>query len=468
MLKSRLIQVLRTFNKKELREFKKWVQSPFHNQREDVIKLYDYLIESSNLLNDNLLDKSFVFPRIYPNEKFDDSKMRQVMHFLFKAMEEYLFYQEENTNEIKKKLSLLKIYRERKLDKSFLKIQKDIESYFLKAKNPNEDDFFNEYLLRKEGVKFNSKISRSQELNLQNFSDSYDKAFIAEKLKHACLIISHQRVFNIQYEIGLLDEVLNFIEKNNLLDSLRIGIQYYSYKILRENNVDDFYKLKSYLEKVENVPDIEVREAYIYSINFCISQMNTGNEVFVQEAFNLYKNGIEKKILIENNILSRWTFNNIVGIALRLKEYEWVKSFIENYNQYLEEKYRESFFHFNYAKLYYTKGDYNKTLDVIQKYEFKDVLINISAKTMLLKIYYELNEFLVLESLLESMRAYIQRKKEVGNKRKSNYKNIIRYTKKLLKVNPYSKAQKEKLKVEIEAAKPLTEKAWLLKQLAEL
>ena len=45
---------------------------------------------------------------------------------------------------------------------------------------------------------------------------------------------------------------------------------------------------------------------------------------------------------------------------------------------------------------------------------------------------------------------------------------MVRYTKKLLKVNPYSRAQKEKLKAEIEAAKPLTEKAWLLKQLAEL
>ncbi|MEM1124462.1 MAG: hypothetical protein AAGJ18_28755, partial [Bacteroidota bacterium] len=84
-----------------------------------------------------------------------------------------------------------------------------------------------------------------------------------------------------------------------------------------------------------------------------------------------------------------------------------------------------------------------------------------------LKIYYETDEFKVLESLLESMRAYIQRKKVIGYQ-KALYKNMVRYTKKLLKVNPYSKAQKEKLRAEIEAAKPLTEKAWLLKQLAEL
>ena len=94
-------------------------------------------------------------------------------------------------------------------------------------------------------------------------------------------------------------------------------------------------------------------------------------------------------------------------------------------------------------------------------------MVNLNAKTILLKVYYELDEIKVLESLLESMRAYLQRKKVVGIQ-KALYKNMLKYTKKLLKVNPYSRAQKDKLKAEIEAAKPLTEKAWLLKQLAEL
>lgn len=467
MLKSRLIQVLRTFNKKEFRDFNKWVNSPFHNQREDVIALYTYLLTNNQLFEDGLLDKALVFSKIYPNEEFDDSKMRQVMHFLFKAVEEFLFFQKESANEIKRKLSLLKTYKERKLDKSFLKIQKDISSYFSRAENPSENDLLNKYHFQKEVVDFNSKIKRSQELNLQELTDTYDEAFITEKLKHACLVLSHQRVFNKNYNIGLLSEILEFSEKTNLLDNPRIGIHYYLYKILNNNQVDDFYTLKRYLNEIKSIPIAEVRDAYLHSINFCISQMNTGNEIFINEAFELYKNAIEKKIIIEKNILSRWAYRNTISIALRLKEYDWAENFIENYNQYLEEEYRESFLYYNYAKLYYAKKDYTKVMDLIQKYEFNDVLINLDAKTMLLKIYYESDEFKVLESLLESMRAFIQRKKILGY-HKELYKNIVKYAKKLLKVNPYSKAQKEKLKAEIEAAKPLTEKAWLLKQLSEL
>ena len=467
MLKSRLIQVLRTFTKKEFRELNKWVNSPFHNQREDVIALYSYLITDNHLFEDSLLNKEFISNKVYPNEKFDDSKMRQVMHFLFKAVEEFLFFQKESANEINKKLTLLKVYKERKLGKSFSKTQKDIESYFQKAINPSEEDLLNKYHFQKEIVEFNSQIKRSQELNLQALTDNYDKVLIVEKLKHACLILSHQRVYNTNYKIGFLSEILGFTELNNLLDNPRIGIHYYLYRILSENKVEDYYILKKYLMEITSIPKIEIKDAYLLSINFCISQMNTGNEVFLNEAFELYKTGIEKKIIIENNVLSRWAFNNTISIALRLKEYDWVEIFIKNYNQYLEDKYRDNFLHFNYAKLYYAKKNYEKVMDVIQKYEFNDVLINLDAKTMLLKIYYELDEFKVLESLLESMRAFIQRKKILGY-HKDLYKNIVKYTKKLLKVNPYSNTQKEKLKAEIEAAKPLKEKAWLLKQLAEL
>ena len=142
--------------------------------------------------------------------------------------------------------------------------------------------------------------------------------------------------------------------------------------------------------------------------------------------------------------LSRWTFKNIVSAGLSLKEYNWVENFIKNFNQFLEEEYRESFMSYNYAKLYFEKGAHDKALEVFQRSVFNDFLTNIDSKIIQLKIYFEMDEIRLIESLLESMRAYLQRKKVMGY-HKANYKNIIRYTKKLIKVNPYSKAQIEKV-----------------------
>ena len=93
--------------------------------------------------------------------------------------------------------------------------------------------------------------------------------------------------------------------------------------------------------------------------------------------------------------------------------------------------------------------------------------MNLHAKTMLVKMYYELDEGNALDSLLGSMRTYLQRKK-VLSYHKTNYKNIISLTKKMLRVNPFEREQKEKLKTEIEATSPLTERRWLLEQLEKM
>jgi len=203
----------------------------------------------------------------------------------------------------------------------------------------------------------------------------------------------------------------------------------------------------------------------LLAINFCINLINVGDEKFIREAFDLYKTGMEKGIFIEKGVLSRWTFKNVIFIALSLKEFEWAENFIRSHGTFLEEKHKESFIHFNLAKLFYEKEDYQSALDMLNNYDPKDILINIDAKLMLLKIYYELDELKALESLLESMRAYLQRKKKmVGAQHIHIYKNIIRYTKKLIKVNPYDKEQVAKLRHEIEVTNPLAEKKWLLKQ----
>jgi iron-sulfur cluster repair protein YtfE (RIC family) len=101
------------------------------------------------------------------------------------------------------------------------------------------------------------------------------------------------------------------------------------------------------------------------------------------------------------------------------------------------------------------------------QYETNDILMSLHAKTMLLKMYYELDEFNALDSLVDSMRAYIQRKKVMGYHR-AVFKNLLTYTRKLLKVRPNDKEQVKKLKEEISTVEPLMERKWLLEQIEKL
>lgn len=469
MQKSHLISILKTFSKKEIREFRKWVNSPAHNLREDVILLFEYLMEDKHLYKDELLSKEYVFRRLLPKERFDDAKIRQAMHFLMKAVEEFLIFQELLEDNVRAKRTLASVYRKRKLEKAFQKNIKLVQQ--LQEQHPyrNSAYFRNDYLIQQEQYIYLSKLQRTTKLNLQDVSDSLDLTFLTDKLRQSSFMLSHQRVYKTKYNIGLFESILEYVRTKKLLDIPAVAIYYHCcMSLLEKEDESHFQNLKNEIQQHgESFPLAEIRDIYLLAINYCIGRMNIGQETFFREAFELYRLGFEKKILLENETVSRWTFLNVIAIAIRLKEFEWTENFVTEYQKYLEEKYRESVVYFSLARLNYEKGDYTLAMRLCNQVESDDILMNLSTRTMLFKMFYEEGEHDSLESLLESVRNYLQRKEIMGY-HKTNYKNIIRFTKKLLKVNPYSQAQKDKLKIEIETTDPLTERTWLLAQLAKL
>lgn len=283
-------------------------------------------------------------------------------------------------------------------------------------------------------------------------------------------MLSHQAVYKTEYQMYLLKDVLSSIETDQrYLEIPAISIYYYSYKAISDRKEEvHFQQLKNQIKSYSDLfPTDEIRVIYLLAINYGIAQINAGNDSYFRESFELYDLGMRKKIFLENGVLSRFTFGNAISIALNLNEFKWVENFILNNNLYLEEKHRDNYVRFYRARLHFERKEYDKAMPMFAQYDTDDILMSLLAKTMLLKMYYELDEFGALDSLIDSMRAYIQRKKVMGY-HKAVFKNLLTYTKKLLKVFPNDKEQIEKLKSEIETADPLMERKWLLEQLEKM
>ncbi len=472
MNNSRLIEILSVFNKKEIRNLRKWIVSPIGNQREDVVLLFEYLLKNERYRENIGLSKTNIFEQVYNNLRYDDAKMRQLVFFGMKTLEEYVIYQELRKDEIKARIALANFYRDRKLDKIYQKNFKTLVK--LQEEHPyrNCDFLRNEYLLQEEEYISSSRSKRSISLNLQEVSDSLHRTFIAEKLRQSYLMLAHQSVYQTDYKIGLIDEILKEVADNEeLLNTPAIALYYYGYKTNTEKeNPAHFINLKENIFKHGYLfPRGELRDISLMAINYCIGQMNRGKDEFIRESFELYKEGFDKKLFLNNSLVSRWTFLNAVLNAIKLKEFSWAENFINENQIYLEDKYRESFINISFAIFYYQKRDFSKAMNYLLQYEHDDLTINLRAKIILLKIYYEEDEIIALESLLSSLRTYLSRKKIMGY-HKEGAKNIIQLTKKLLKVKPYDKNQKDKLKTLIEETNPLTtdNRNWLLTQLKNI
>ncbi len=94
-----------------------------------------------------------------------------------------------------------------------------------------------------------------------------------------------------------------------------------------------------------------------------------------------------------------------------------------------------------------------------------DKLHTFLAKTLLAKMYFELKEIDSLNSLLQSFKIFIKRKKELGYHREGSL-NFIKFISKLINLKPEDNI--EDLFKEISETKVLTEKVWLLEQVEKL
>ncbi|MBK7939016.1 MAG: hypothetical protein IPJ82_18945 [Lewinellaceae bacterium] len=467
MQKSVLAEIVGALGRKEIRDIQKWLQSPSHNQRQDVIRLFDYLCK--NLTNaDDTTEKEKAWMAVFPGQPYDDAYMRQVMYFLLKAIEEFLVFSDVTSDKVQYQLALSRIYRKRKLEKAYKQAHRlGVESL---EKQPLRSGYYllNKFFFEQEEHEHRMAINQSAPANLQETADAFEKWFIEERLRISKDMLAHHRVYQkISYNHGLLEEALVYAGRNKMLEEPAIAAYYFTYMALTDPSEETYFdKLELFiLTKMESFEQSEVRTLYRAALNYCTAKVNQGNLEYCRKALKFYRQGLDTGILIENNQIARYVFSNAVAFAMKVGEFDWAENFIEDYQQYLEEKHRKGTVNFSLARLYFEKGDYDKAQRYLVEFEYDDMLQNIVAKTMLLKIYYEQDELDAFESLLESLRIYLRRKEALDPARKAAYKNLISLMKKLLHLNPYSKAQTERLRHIVETTQPLMERDWLLKQL---
>ena len=465
MEKTRLLSLFRTLNNKENRGMQLFLASPFFNKRSEVSLLFDYLVDTIHTYQ-LIPTKDKAFKYIVSKQKehleYDDQQMRLWMRFLLKAIEKFLLQQKLFVDEVQNKKHLATIYRERNLPKLQERTLKELQSLQGKSTFRNVSYYETNFDIQNEQYYLLTATARMSDLNLQDLSDNLDIIFVAKKLRQFCLALSHQSVYKTSYHFGMLEEILSYVESSELTKIPVVAVYYYAYQTMAEKTESTYFK--SFKESITNYGEQfsseELRDLYILAINYCIKKYNEGERKFLKDQFELYQHGLAKKLLFVNNRLSRFSFRNIATIGIVQKEFEWVDNFIVDYKSKLAKKYQESMVSFCMAQLEYSRKNYDTALQLLQKSEYKDLLLNLAAKTLQLKIFYELQAFDLLIAHLEAMTVFIRRKKVMGY-HQTNYLNLIQFTKRLIETNPYDKNALVVLRNEIAATKAVAQKDWL-------
>lgn len=469
MFSKKLLKILQNLTAWETRNFQQYLSADFFNHRTDVVQLLDIILGQENGRIANL-SKEALFQKIYPNKPFDAAELYRLNNRLFKLAEQFLALRIALDDPFQQDINLAKAYRQLNQENAFQKTIQRTHKKLEKQPIRNAEYLRYQYDLVYESYDYVGSKIRASDTNLQEVGDRLDAYFIASKLQQGCLKESHQAVYKKEYQDELLVQVVQYVEQNPAtFDNPAIAIYYTIYKGITEAQQAGYFpKLRALLMQHHHAfLPTEIRDFYLLVINYCIRKSNTGEPFFIQECFELYNSGLKQGFLLENGIVSKFTFTNAIAFALRLKKYDWVEIFIKNYQEKLPPNQRKSTVLFNLARLRHQEGKYPEAMQLLAQFQSEDYINHLIARTMLLKMYYELGEWDALESLLYSMQKYLRRK-EVLNYHRAHFQHIISFTKKLVDLPPNDTAAKNALKAEIKQAKFQSEKDWFLERLNEL
>lgn len=465
MKNSKLVQVLSTLSLEELSQFRKFLLSNTFNNNKLLLKLFQHLRKQLKARRPDF-SKEHAFQVLFINKPYDNALMLHTMSYLFKLLGRFLAFNELYDNPHVEDLALCRAFGKRNIPKVYESVIQKTKTRIQKSPKRNIDYHLAVFELEMVDLSSKTMETRSSSINLQKTNDRLDIAYFAQKLRQCCLMIAHQNVINVEYNQGLINEVIREVEQNQLYDIPAIGIYYFSYKAqLESDNIAIFKKLQNQLiSYAELFEPSELGHSYLLAINIGIKLLNKGEVHLMGEILELYKTGIETKVLFLNNRLSRYTYKNTITLAVRLKEFEWTASFINTYKELLDPRFMEESHSNGLAHLYYAQKKYEEAIKLLLvTAKSDDVFVNLDTKVLLTRIFYEQSEMVSLEAQISSFKAFIRRKNMISYQ-KPHYQNFISMVDKLIRLNPYDKAEKVKLRTEIEGLQPLPVKYWFLEQ----
>lgn len=475
MLSNKLISLLETFPPSDLISFKKYLASPFFNENENLSDLFELIV--NHLKKDptkvKQLKKQDVWKKLFGSSPYQDVQFRRICSDLTKMAFGYLTFKEFKKSQIQEQTTLLSALNHPQLDKHFVGVIRQIHHLQDKMKYRNENFHFYEYRIeqiqQEHQELLGSKASRFDNLERADFY--LDCFYIIEKLNNYCDVLWYKKVLSIEANIQLLPNFLENIANSPFMADATVKAFYtVTQMLLNQEQEDYFFQLMALIK--DDAGAIKEKHLLILLIhlkNYCIdTKINTGHSEYFLQLFEIFQLQINKELILENDLISPQNYKNIISVGLHLKEFDWVEDFIQKYTTKLPKENQDNSLNYNLAKVYFYKEDYVKVIELLREVEYRTLVYSLGGKLILLKTYYELKEFMVLDSLLDSFRIYLRRNRLISREVKQQYMNVLRFTKKLANLSPGDDRNKQKVREQIQHCKALAAKRWLLEKVEEV
>jgi len=483
MKDTRLIRILSTFSKDELKSFQKFLESPFLKPGRNTVILFEYIIKFHPEFDDGKIEKQKVFKKLFKDETYSEKKMLNLIYDLTKTAENFIAYNAMINDETEYLFNLSKGYVARNLHDESYRVNRSIEKTLKPGFSPMID-----YISKLRRLTYLKSLYFTQKNDFENLIKSKNNYFEASAIQ---FIIDFSEIVSVKkpalntygnkMENMMVESITKSFDVKKLLTTLEsadydkkslISLHYY---ILKTNEEPDnklyFYKLRDVFYESLNDYDRGER-CLIFSnlVNYCV-QRSVGNVEFRKEGLEVYKKMItsESYSFLETEYIDVITYRNIIQYCISQKDSEWMKFFLDNYSDKVQPDLREDLKNLSYGNLNFIRKEFEKALDSCSKINSEFFLFKTDLKNLMLKIYYELKYYEPAFSMIDSYKHFLSNTKEIMPSFKTVFGNFVKHYNDLLRIKSLQSTEDPLfIRKRIEKEEQVVNKSWLLEKAQEL
>ena len=444
-----LIEILKTFNKEELKSLKKFFKSPFIRSRRNIGLLFDHLIQFYPEFNSPDLHREKVSEILFPDEVYNEKKIMNYVTDLSEACKDFLMHITLIKDEVESELLTSKGLYEKRLLNQSVKILNKIDKNLVQGFSADKDYFSKSakiqefknayYTLNNDHIRLRQIWDDFFEMSALKFLVDYTwmrcsnfttSNTLYKKIPNN-VIDSVSGCFDIDKMLDLADKLSEKFSQITDLHSMLLNT------IKDPKNSENYFVLKEYF--LLNISSYDREEKFrilCHMINFCGENIEYYGDDFTKEMLVLYKIMLKNNAysLSGNEFLLVTDYRNIQSITVLFRDTDFLEKMMMDYSKLLRPENREFNVLLSNAYLYFLRNEFGKSLQMIAEIATEDFLFKIDIKKLKLMVCYELGYFEQAFSVIDTYKHYITNSKDVTEPRKKSSIDFLNAFTQLLRI----------------------------------
>lgn len=502
MFNNACVQILQKMDKSELRAFKAFIKQR-EAQKKQENSLFNYLYNCHPEFKEKDLDQDKILSIFKEsNWAYPGKRLSDIGNNLTKIIEDFLVEQalKKNWQEYEFLLAFeysrlgLPDLLDRKIDsylnapeKLTLKEEADeeaLEGNKLDQEKKKESDrggidvWYHWNLYRMYHLRYYSRDTikaASGEGNLDLSLEQLEQATLAARLRIALEMASLKVINGKEPLLTFSNEELTALKTKLSEKETYLYLYCHAYDLLANPDDQKFYDFKAKLLRLgKQLSRDEQGNLLTPLINYASVAIRNGKEQFYAEASFLHRYGLETGLLLQDEKITPELLTTVINITCEAQELSEAEALLEKWTPNLAAGLKEEAVVASKGRIQFFSKQYKESAAQFSTIKrFSNHLMELAARTSTVQSYFEMEEYILLDSFCESFAKALSRSEDrFSQQHRDSYGNFVKMVQALVsaKLDPNTNLaeKRNKLQRKLEKYSPIVCKKWLKEKIEDL